>query len=266
MALVAESRGVGCPVVCLPWFGTERSVMAAAMEPVFDDCAGWRRIYVDLPGCGQSPAGPADSDGVVDAVAEFVDREVGTGPILLAGCSYGGYLAAALARRRPERIAGLLLVCPGIKILAEDRDLPEAQDSPAAADWLAGLPSQLRAHLSSALGNRTRDVAARVAAVLASSDPGDEEYLQRLRTTGYRLSDEDSAVQYGGPTCIVTGRQDHVVGHADQYRALAAYPQASFTVLAEAGHYIPFEQPDAFRRLIRDWLARCFTVLDLPGG
>jgi len=111
--LAVETRGAGRPIVCLPWFSLDRSVMAAALEPAVADLAGWQRIYVDPPGCGQSPPGPADSDGVVEVLADFLDREIGSTRPLLAGCSYGGYLAASLARRHPQRIAGLLLVCHG---------------------------------------------------------------------------------------------------------------------------------------------------------
>src|SRR5436190_20097066 len=106
--------------------------MAAALEPAVADLAGWQRIYVDLPGCGQSPPGPANSDGVVEVLADFLDREVGPARPLLAGCSYGGYLAAALARRHPQRIAGLLLVRHATKIRMRTATCPQAPPRPAA--------------------------------------------------------------------------------------------------------------------------------------
>ncbi len=186
MRLAKETRGVGRPIVCLPWFSLDRSVMAAALEPALAGLAGWQRIYVDLPGCGQSPPGPANSDGAVEVLADFLDREIGSARPLLAGCSYGGYLAAALARRHPHRIAGLLLVCHGTKIRVEDRDLPPG--TAEAGSWLHGVPADLRDHLSTAIGNRKPEVAQRLAAVLSAAKQ-DNDYLQRLRTTGYQLSD-----------------------------------------------------------------------------
>lgn len=256
MGLASESHGAGFPVVCLPWFSLDASTMAAALEPALAGHPGLRRIYVDLPGCGRSPGGPANSDGVVAAVAEFIDQEVGSGRFLLAGCSYGGYVSAALARRRPDRVAGLLLICHGVKIGQEDRDLPPAPVTSEAALWLGDVPPDLRPHLSVALGNHSRTVAARVGAVLAASGPGDEAYLRRLRESGYRLSDEDSTAVYDGPTSIIVGRRDYIIGYADQFRALATYPRGSYAVLDGAGHYLPFEQPEAFRGLVRDWLTR----------
>jgi pimeloyl-ACP methyl ester carboxylesterase len=86
------------------------------------------------------PSGPEDSDGVVDAVVEFVAQKVLSPRVLLADCSYGRYIAAALARRIPDRIAGLLLVCSGVKISQEDRDLPGDAGVPDADNWLVGVP------------------------------------------------------------------------------------------------------------------------------
>lgn len=256
MELADETFGTGAPVVCLPGFGADRSVAATAFEPVFSARTGWRRIYVDLPGCGDSPAGPATSAGIVDELSAFVDRRCGAEPVLLVGWSYGAYLAAALARRRPADVRGLLLVCPGVRISSGDRDLPEPMAGTGDTGWLDAVPADLHAHFQAALGARTPEVASRVAEVLAASPAGDETYLERLRTSGYRLPDEDVAFSYPGPTLIVTGRQDGVVGYADQFSALSNYPHASFAVLDGAGHYLPFERPEALRKMTLDWLDR----------
>ena len=264
MSLVADVRGDGMPVVCLPWFSLDAAVLAAALEPALAARLGLRRIYLDLPGCGRSPAGPTNSDGVLAAVLEYIDRQVGPAPFLLAGCSYGGYLAAALARHRPEQVAGLLLICAGVKIREADRDLPPAPEPYEGAKWLVDVPPDLRGHLSLAIGNRTRQGAGRVAAVLGAARTADDKYLQLLRETGYQLSDEDSTASYAGPATILAGRQDYIVGYADQFRALTGFPNATYVVLADAGHYLPLEQPDFFRELTLDWLDRC--PVPSPGG
>lgn len=235
--------------------------MAAALEPAVAGCPDWQRIYVDLPGCGESPPGPEDSDGVVDVVAKFISKEIRSPRLLLAGCSYGGYLAAALARRMPNRVAGLLLVCHGVKIRKEDRDLPDDTGATETDGWLSAVPADLREHLSLAIGNRTSHVAERVAAALSSSRSGDEDYLQRLRANGYALSDEGSKAIFPGPTLIVTGRHDRIAGYADQFRATVFYPQASYIAIAGAGHYLPFERPEVFASLVMEWLNQFPTVM-----
>jgi pimeloyl-ACP methyl ester carboxylesterase len=257
MDLASHWAGDGYPVVCLPSFSTDRKVTEAAFDPALAAAGGLRRCYVDLPGHGESPPGPPTSDGVVDTVSGFIDRQLPGQQFLLAGWSYGAYIAAALARRRPADVAGMLLVCPGVTINMADRDLPGAGAADDEPGWLDDVPQQLREHLWQALGHRTRDVAGRVAGVLAGSTPGDEEYRRRLRSGGYPVRDEQSAFPFGGPTSVITGRQDRIVGYADQFRRMRCYPFGSYAVLDQAGHYLPFEQPESFAGLVAEWRRRC---------
>jgi pimeloyl-ACP methyl ester carboxylesterase len=264
MDLVCDDIGSGSPIVCMPGFGLDRSVMAAALEPVLGQRPGLRRIYLDLPGHGESAAGMPTSAAVVDAVSAFIDTRLGDTPPLLAGWSYGGYIAMAIARRRPAGVAGLLLICPGVRIRPEDRDVPGPPAAPSPGGWLDGVPGELRSPLAKALGNRTAQVATRVAAILSASRPGDEDYLRELRDRGYRLPDEDSRAEFTGPVSIITGRQDRVCGYADQFRLLADYPRAAFAIVANAGHYLPIEQPADFRALVAGWLRSCALPADPP--
>ena len=255
MALRFDDSGpAGTPAVCLPWFGTSRITTREALDPALATTAV-RRIFPDLPGHGDSPALPqATSEAVLTALVGFVEHEVQE-PVLLVGCSYGGYLAAALARRRPDLVRGLLLVCPGVR---RERDLPAATQPAADAGWLDAAPLGLRDHLERALGNRTRPVVERVVAALDAGGPGDEEYQDSLQGgDGYFFDDDDAAVVFTGPVAVVTGRQDRIVGFADQFRRMSTYPRGTFLAADATGHYLPYERPDVLRTVTRDWLARC---------
>jgi pimeloyl-ACP methyl ester carboxylesterase len=254
MVLAVREHGAGRPVVLLPWFGLAGGVTELAFEPAFAETTGWRRIYVDLPGTGRSAAVAPNSDAVLEAVRETVDSVVGTDPYLLAGCSYGGYLAAGLARRDLERVEGLLLVCAGVKIRPADRNLARLVPSTPQPHWLDDVPEPLREHFAHGVGRQTRSAARRVLDAFTVNAPSDEDYLGRLRSTGYRLSDEYAPAVYRGPATLVAGRRDRVVGYLDTLDALDRYPDASCHVLDNAGHYLPFEQPETFAGLVRDWL------------
>jgi pimeloyl-ACP methyl ester carboxylesterase len=256
MVLAVRDLGAGRPIVLLPWFGLDGGVTALAFEPVFAETTEWRRIYVDLPGTGGSTAVAPNSDAVLDAVRETVKSVLGPEPYLLAGCSYGGYLAAGLARRDPDRVEALLLVCAGVKIQPADRNLARLVPSTPEPHWLDDVPEPLREHFAHGIGGQSRSAAGRVLHAFAVNGPSDENYLDLLRSTGYRLSDENAAAIHPGPTTLIAGRRDRIAGYLDLFDALDRYPDAGYHALDDAGHYLPFEQPETFAGIVRDWLRR----------
>ncbi|MFI6783085.1 alpha/beta fold hydrolase [Micromonospora sp. NPDC050276] len=233
-----------------------RAATAAAFSPAFAG-ANLRETYLDLPGHGDTPAnGEPTSQAVLDTVCGWLDQHTDA-PVLLAGASYGAYLAAGIARQRPGLVRGLLLVCPGVTIARDSRTLPDAPPLDAPAGWLDAAPGALHAHLDAALGHRTPAVVAAVLAAFDSGGPGDATFQQQLQTgPDYALPDENSDAVFAGPVSVITGRQDRIVGYADQFRAMRRYPRGTFTMVDAAGHYLPYEQPALLRSLTQDWLRR----------
>jgi pimeloyl-ACP methyl ester carboxylesterase len=76
---------------------------------------GHRLLAPDLRGRGASSAlpGPWGIDRHVDDVAQVITA-FAPGPVVLVGHSMGGFVAAALARRFPELVSGLVLVDGGL--------------------------------------------------------------------------------------------------------------------------------------------------------
>ena len=99
MTLHHVSYGDGVPVLALHGWTPDHRLMTGCLEPIFAELPGYRRLYPDLPGMGQSPAGDIDSsDGIQAAVRAFIDEQIGTEPFILIGESYGGYLVARVGR------------------------------------------------------------------------------------------------------------------------------------------------------------------------
>jgi len=257
MALNVEVLGEGEPLVVRPSFSLDHRAMARAVEPAFSAADGWRRLYVDLPGTGSSPAGEPHSDAVLDEVVATVEEHVGGRGFAVAGWSYGGYLAAGLSRRLPGQVRGLMMVCAGLRIRPADRDLTGVLDSTPEADWLSGVPVHLHEYLRHAVGRQTFDVGHRVAAVLEGNGSTDEAYLAALRSEGFALSDENAPTDLDAPACLVAGRRDRVAGYVDLFRALGRLSQADYACIASAGHYLPVEYPYPFAVVARAWLRRC---------
>lgn len=68
-------------------------------------------LSLDLPGHGDAPRAPRYR---LTDMAEAVEATMGEGPAVLYGHSLGGLVAAAVASRRPDRVAALVLEDPPV--------------------------------------------------------------------------------------------------------------------------------------------------------
>ncbi|CAM5228695.1 Alpha/beta fold hydrolase OS=Streptomyces tendae OX=1932 GN=GUR47_00690 PE=4 SV=1 [Streptomyces tendae] len=86
----------------------------ASWSPVVPALAEHRHVLrVDLPGCGKSPPTPSyDVPQQAGRVAALLD-DLGLRSVTVAGHSSGGYVATALAERRPDLVGALALVSTG---------------------------------------------------------------------------------------------------------------------------------------------------------
>ena len=100
-----EERGEGRPLVAIHGWTGCRLQMTERLEPVFAELPGYRRIYLDLPGMGETPpcTRVRNTDEMLAFVRAFIDRVVGEStPYLVAGHSYGGGCWRRRAAGRPE--------------------------------------------------------------------------------------------------------------------------------------------------------------------
>ncbi len=67
---------------------------------------------------------------------------------------------------------------------------------------------------------------------------------------------------YHHPTLIVAGRLDSTVGYAAAVDLVEDYPRATLTVIDDAGHALPHEQPALLRALLTRWLERVERASD----
>ncbi|GAA3115243.1 pimeloyl-ACP methyl ester carboxylesterase [Kribbella aluminosa] len=256
MTLHFVSHGDGVPVLALHGWSPDHRLMTGCLEPIFGELTGYRRIYPDLPAMGQSPAGDIDSsDGIMTALREFIDEQIGDVPFLLLGESYGGYLARALVAERPEQVRGLAMICPIGELWHKDRKLPEQVVLRTEPGVLESLEE----------GEDFTDLAVvQTAAALAAyrSDvvPGlaiaDKAAMERIQKNWALTIAPESGPPYLGPSLILCGRQDAVTGFEDQFTLLPHYPRATYAVVDVAGHNLQIEQPELLRAFVREWLLR----------
>jgi len=243
-------HGAGVPLVALHGAGVDHREIEAAVEAGRPG-TGLRRIYPDLPGMGRSTAdGLGCNDDVVTLLGDFIDR-VAEGPVLLAGHSYGAYLARGVAARRPDIVLGLALLCP----LAErSNGVPSHEVVRQDADAYDDLEPGQRAGFDEYFVVRTRATALRYREhVVPGMALVDEPALSRI-FAGWAI--DLGSGPLSSPTLIAAGRRDSVVGYADAVDLLERYPHATLAVIEDAGHALVHERPELVAVLVGDWIDR----------
>ena len=238
--------GDGAPLLVLHGAGGNRG-FTRSMRALAERYTVWAPTH---PGFGRS--GDAEWMDGIDDLARFhlwfIDA-AGLGRPHLMGHSIGGWTAAEMAAMSPASIDRLVLVAPaGLKpdkgeILdiffhtpAQLRDLT-VHDPKTVPEWeelfgQAPTPADLE------IAERNREMTSRLTWKPYMHNPRLARFLPRVTN----------------PTLVVWGREDRIipVECAEQYRR--ALPDARVAVLEKCGHLPPVEQPDAFARLVGDFL------------
>jgi pimeloyl-ACP methyl ester carboxylesterase len=254
-----EAFGAGRTIVLLHGGGTDHRLMTHAFEPAFAGREGWLRLYPDLPGMGRTPAADwiRGEDDMLAVVEGFVDAVAGGRRIVLAGGSYGGYLALGFVHRRPADLEGLLLVAPALRT-ADPAPLPAHQVFERDEAVVASLQEDERGWEGRSVAQTAANLEFFRTAVMPGVRIADQAFLERL-DAGPNLSidvGKPLASPFSGPTLIIAGRQDNVVGWADTLPLLDSFPRATFAVLDRAGHGVRAEQRSLVAALVGEWLDR----------
>ncbi|HEY7975499.1 MAG TPA: alpha/beta hydrolase, partial [Ktedonobacterales bacterium] len=177
-----ETFGAGRPLVLLPGQPSNHLSLARFIEPVVAQRAGWQRIYLDLPGTGQSTSGEAVAtpDKLLDAMLAFIDAVIPGQRFTLAGLSYGGYLARGVLQRRADLIDGLLLCVPMIKADETQAQLPPRTTIVANPALLAQVPEDEQPLVAHMVVAQTPQVVAAAREVFAEVGVADHAFLTRL--------------------------------------------------------------------------------------
>jgi pimeloyl-ACP methyl ester carboxylesterase len=252
-AMVWRAWGSGPPVLLAhgshgSWLHWIRNIDALATE---------RTVWApDLPGYGESAMPPQVDHATITAVMAEGMRQLLTAalPVDIIGFSYGGLLAAHLAARQPELVRRLVLVDTG------------GLATPMGPLALRGFRKLAGDARRSALRDNLH--------ALMIHDPA------RIDELALHLQEIDSLRARMNPTDLVlpdrlievlpkiTAQLSVIWAEFDQPHpepavqeaVLRRYrPEIAFRVIAGAGHWVMYEQADAFNRVAADLLARRLT-------
>ncbi|ONI83392.1 alpha/beta hydrolase [Saccharothrix sp. ALI-22-I] len=205
-------------------------------------------ITPDQRGGDRSP----DLVAVADDVLRLLD-ERGIERAVLGGCSMGGYVAMAVLRRDPSRVAGL--------VLADTRagaDTDEARANRLAmaarveAEGLGWVPDAVVGGLLAPGVDAA--VAGRVRELILGQDPAEVAWAQRAMAARPDSAEVLSGVDV--PALVLVGEHDALTPPALARELAGVLWRAEYVELAGAGHLTPLEAPEAFASAVADWRRR----------
>jgi 3-oxoadipate enol-lactonase len=245
-------EGSGGPaLVLIHGFPLSRGAWSRQVE-AFSDTR--RVIAPDLRGLGQTDA-QAETN-TMDKFADDVNAllaHLGTGPVVLAGHSMGGYVALAFARRHPQMLRGLVLV--STKAGADTPEGAAGRRATAEKVKLEGIDGVVNAMAPKMLAASNHDaaMAAQVRDLMEPSKP--EGVIGALLGMAERPDSTSSLAGIRVPTLVITGADDTVIPPAESDLLAKNIPGAQLRVIPNAGHLVAFEKPHEFNAALREWLA-----------
>ena len=215
----------------------------------------YRVINIDQRGHGRSGhlSEPFDMYDMVDDVVAVLD-ETGVEKAVWAGLSIGGMVAMRAAVTVPDRVTGL--------ILADTHAGPETgykklkYRAMGAGAKLFGTRPFLPGIVPLMLGPTTRRLKPELV------DEWREKFaslhVPSLNLVVAALIRRDSVIdrlrEIKAPTCVIVGGEDETLPVANSREIEAAIPDASLTVVPDAGHLSSLEQPEAVTKAMMQFL------------
>ena len=215
--------------------------------------AGFRAVAVDLPGFGEAPVEDGPQAPWEDVLQTLRDLDVARAA--LVGNSFGAAVALRVAVVAPVAVTAMALISPPVPGLEPSPRLQAVWDAEEAAldagdvdaaveaivdGWtLPGAPEALRRRVAT-MQQRAFELQLAAPEPSEAPDPVEEhpEVLERLAVRTLTAAGEHDM-----PDFIEGARQ-----------LAQTLPDAGYATIAGAGHLAPLETPEAFDRLLREFL------------
>jgi 3-oxoadipate enol-lactonase len=244
--------GDGPPVVLLHPFPANHEFWLPVAESL---ATRYRLIMPDLRGHGESEIGegPALMEKHAADLANVMDAaDVGRAPLI--GVSIGGYALFEFWRRHRGRVAALALC--NTKAAADN---PEARAGrlQAANDVLdRGTEPFFESMIPKLMGKTTREMRPDLVdgALRMMRKMSPEDVAQVQRGMAARPDSTETLKSINVPTLLVTGDEDIMTGVNEAEIMRQHIPSSQMRVIAKAGHYSAWEQPQESARLFRQFL------------
>jgi 3-oxoadipate enol-lactonase len=254
----ALDRGAGVPIVFLHGYPLHHAMWLPQLD---DLSADYQVVLLDLPGYGLARDWPVPEtlSGFAESVHRTLAQRFST-PVVVVGHSFGGYIAMQLYREHPEQFRALVLTNT-----RSEADSPEAKEKRLATAARLADPAQ---HLD--VDEVARGLVAPVTWRLGGGIIESVRSMVReapsatVRASLKAIANRpDSAAALSAirvPTLVVWGEEDRLIPPQQTRLMVARIEGSSGAGITGAGHLPSLEKPQAFTRVLRDFLIRVPAV------
>ena len=219
-------------------------------DPTFNalTAAGFRVLRYDYYGRGYSdrPAIPFTDEMYVRQLDELLNAIHVTGPIDLAGISFGGSFITSFADKYPDRVRSLVYFDPSIR---RPYQLSLVESAPRVWNYLTAVLDE-RFWATGQMGDFLHP---------EKFPDWPRRYADQMRFKGFRRArlseiasntDVDQSGQlkrvgqHPRPVLVIWGKQDNTVPFEESEWMMTALPNARLIAVQGSGHLPQWEQPD----------------------
>jgi 3-oxoadipate enol-lactonase len=249
-----EVLGSGPPVVLLHPFPANHELWKPAVQVVLS-C--YRVILPDLRGHGDSAAGegPATMEKHAADIARVLEHEE-VGRAAFVGASIGGYVLFEFWRKHRERVEALMLL--NTKAQADTSEARAGRLQAAADVMERGTEPFFENMIPKLIGKTTRDARPDLVdgalRMMRKMSPAGVASVQRGMAE--RPDSVETLKTIDVPTVLVTGDEDSLTSAPEAELMRQNIAGSQLRVVAKAGHYSPWEQPEEVGKLLRQFLDR----------
>jgi pimeloyl-ACP methyl ester carboxylesterase len=253
-----DVAGSGPPVVLLHPFPANHEFWLPVSRFL---ASRYRLIIPDLRGHGESSlgSGPATMQKHASDVALVMDA-IGVDRAPLIGVSIGGYTIFEFWRRFRNRVTALVLC--NTKAPPDNSEARSARLQAADEVLQRGTEPFFESMLPKLLGETTRqsrpDLVEGALRMMRKMSAQDVAGVQRGMAE--RPDSVPVLKTINVPTLIVTGDEDIVTGVPEGELMKQNIHGSQMKVIAKAGHYSPWEQPEEVGRPLRQFLDSVYGV------
>ncbi|HSI06555.1 MAG: alpha/beta fold hydrolase [Myxococcota bacterium] len=260
LTLAYEDTGRGPPVLFIHGYPLGRRMWRPQLEALIGNM---HVIAPDLRGHGDSDAvpGPYTIDMHADDCIDLLDGLEVDEPVVVCGLSMGGYVALALHRLYPERVAGLVLCATRA---TPDNDEAKAKRTQAMTQARDGGVSAIVDTMLPKLF-APQNLEPKQAVVKYVDQVMRKTSLEGLLGDLVALRDRPDArpglAAIEVPTLVIHGKDDQLIPVSEAEALTAGIRGARLVTLENTGHLPNLEQPQLFNAALRDFV-KLFDAAD----